>query len=67
MVSELQTQTARVIAIYKRAQFRNKRTIVVLYRSPFIKNLNDISYETTEPILMKFHIKHLYVGCTKFS
>ena len=25
------------------------------------------SYESTEPILMKFHIKHLYVGCTKFS
>ena len=34
---------------------------------PFIKNLNGISYETTEPILMKFHIKHLYIGCTKFS
>ena len=24
-----------------------------------MKNLNDISYESTEPILMKFHIKHL--------
>ena len=23
---------------------------------PFIKNLNDISYEIAEPILMKFHI-----------
>ena len=23
---------------------------------PFIKNLNDISYESTEPILMTFHI-----------
>ena len=23
---------------------------------PFIKNLNDISYESTKPIVMKFHI-----------
>ena len=34
---------------------------------PFMKNLNDISYENTEPILMKFHVQHLYDGCTKFS
>ena len=26
---------------------------------------NDISNETTEPILMKFHSKHLYDGYTK--
>ena len=31
------------------------------------KKLNDISYETTEPILMKFHSKRLYDSCTKFS
>ena len=32
-----------------------------------MKNSNDISYETTEPIFMKFYIEYLYVGCTKFS
>ena len=31
------------------------------------KKSNDISYENIEPILMKFHIKHLYDGYTKFS
>ena len=29
------------------------------------KNSNDISYESTRPILMKFHIKDVYVGCAK--
>ena len=31
------------------------------------KKLNDISYETTEPILMKFHIYHLCDGYTILS
>ena len=32
-----------------------------------MENSNDIAYETTEPILMKFHIQHLYDGYTKIS
>ena len=31
------------------------------------KNSNDISYKTTEPILMNFHFKHLYDGYIKVS
>ena len=31
------------------------------------KNSNDISYESPEPILMKFHIQHLYDSYTKLS
>ena len=31
------------------------------------KNSNDISYETTKPVIMKFHIKHLYDDYTRFS
>ena len=30
------------------------------------KNSNDISNEIIEPVLMKFHIQHLYDGFTKF-
>ena len=31
------------------------------------KKLNDISYETTELIVMEFHIKYLYDGYTRSS
>ena len=32
-----------------------------------MKKSNDVSYETTEPILMKFHIKHLCDGYTRLA
>ena len=34
---------------------------------PFIKKFNDISYETSKPILMKFHINSYVIGIQNFE
>ena len=38
--------------------YENSMATLVAMATVQVKNLNDISYETTEPVLMKFHILH---------
>ena len=47
--------------------YENYMAILVAMATVYEKNSNDISYETTQQILIKFHNKHLYDSYTRLS